>query len=64
VQQWFNEGLSEWVMDTIQSQSFRNRNWWQASKVISFAEEQRKEGWSKRGAEQVWKLINAHLIAS
>lgn len=64
VQQWFNNGLHEWVMDTIQSQSFRNRNWWQASKVLTFAEEQRKEGWSRKGAEQVWKLINAHLIAS
>ncbi len=63
VQQWFNQGLGDWVMDILNSQSFRNRPWWHTQQVLDYAEAQRREGWSRKGAEQVWKLINAHLIA-
>lgn len=63
IQQYFNHGLSEWVMDILNEQSFRNQPWWHSGKVLEFADKERKAGWSRTGAEQVWKIISGYLVA-
>lgn len=60
---WFNLPLSEYILDTVKSNSFLESNLWNGPAVASMVEKNTKEqSWDNEDAQKFWNILNAYLI--
>ena len=63
VNEWFNEQLSSYICDTVNSSSFLQNNLWEAEKIKKMVLDNCKnKSWKMNEAQQFWYILNAHLI--
>jgi asparagine synthase (glutamine-hydrolysing) len=62
---WFNNQLNTYLRDTVHSSSFTGHDIWDAKKVMDFVDKKCNErSWTQGEAQNVWNIINAHLVLS
>lgn len=62
---WFNNTLSEFVLDQVNSESFKKSIYWNGELVRKFAEEKTlSKTWTDKEALPFWNILNAHIILS
>jgi len=65
VTHWFNSNLKEFILDQINSMSFKNSTHWNGPVIKKFAEERTtSKTWTDEDALPFWNVLNAHIILS
>jgi len=60
---WFNNELSELVLDTVGSSKFINSPFWNGYRIKALAEENyRNKGWTWSNSFEVWQALNAYIL--
>ncbi|MEO6306142.1 MAG: asparagine synthase (glutamine-hydrolyzing) [Bacteroidia bacterium] len=62
---WFNNSLNEFILDQVNSTSFKTSPYWNGEIIKKFAEERTKNrSWNDTDSEKFWNVLNAHIIVS
>ena len=61
--EWFNNGLKEFIIDTLHSDSFKNSAYWNGKQIATDLENAYKHNTlNKVMCYNAWAIINAHII--
>jgi len=62
---WFNNNLNDFILDQVNSESFKRSPYWNGEVVRKFAEEKtNSKTWTDKDALPFWNILNAHIILS
>lgn len=62
---WFNKELNQFILDTVNSDSFLKSNYWNGNLIRSFVEQHSiNRDWNTNDASRFWNVLNAHLLLS
>jgi hypothetical protein len=60
---WFNNQLSEFILDQVNSEKFIHSPYWNGNVIKQFVIDQTKnKAWNDNGACKFWNVLNAHII--
>ncbi len=63
IHDWFNQQLSQYLLDTVHSQKFLQNNLWEGAKLRDMVEKRCfAKSWELHEAQQFWNILNAHII--
>lgn len=63
INNWFNDQLSSYICDTVNSQSFLQNSLWEGNKIKNLVLKNCKDkSWKMNDAQEFWYILNAHLI--
>jgi asparagine synthase (glutamine-hydrolysing) len=63
--EWFNTTLSEFVIDTVNSGSFKESPYWDGQKLSEeFTALTKNKSWTQGEAAKAWCVLNAHIVSS
>lgn len=60
---WFNEQLNQYLLDTVNSQKFLQSSLWEGAGLKKLVTEKcLAKNWELNEAQQFWNILNAHII--
>ena len=63
--EWFNNELKEFILDTLESNSFKNSSYWNGQQIKTDLEKAYRSNTLDKGiCSKSWAIINAHLITT
>lgn len=63
LREWFNGSMSQYLLDEVRSQGFRENPYIKADPLRKFVEERtRNQSWSDEECSSFWPILNGHIL--